>query len=91
MKILLTTILCLLLSLPAFADQKTTVLQEQATLGKASVTLPYIDGSNDAAYENTIDYDFATHAIPAGICRPADHSAAGAGYHGQGQRYTALS
>ena len=34
MKILLTTILCLLLCLPALADQQTTVLQEQATLGK---------------------------------------------------------
>ena len=55
MKILLTTILCLLLCLPAFADQQTTVLQEQATLGKASVTLPYIDGSNDAAYEKQLN------------------------------------
>lgn len=55
MKILLTTILCLLLSLPAFADQQTTVLQEQAMLGKASVTLPYIDGSNDAAYEKQLN------------------------------------
>ena len=44
MKILLTTILCLLLCLPAFADQQTTVLQEQVTIGKASATLHYIDG-----------------------------------------------
>ena len=55
MKTLLTTILLLMLSLPAFADQQTTVLQEQATLGKASVTLPYIDGSNDAAYEKQLN------------------------------------
>lgn len=55
MKILLTTILCLLLSLPAFADQQTTVLQEQATLGKASVTLPYLDGSNDVEYEKQLN------------------------------------
>ena len=55
MKILLTSILLLLLSLPAFADQQTTVLQEQATLGKASATLPYIDGSNDAAYEKQLN------------------------------------
>ena len=55
MKILLTTILCLLLCLPAFADQQTTVLQEQATLGKASVTLPYLDGSNDVEYEKQLN------------------------------------
>ena len=55
MKTLLTTILLLMLSLPAFADQQTTVLQEQAPLGKASVTLPYIDGSNDAAYEKQLN------------------------------------
>lgn len=55
MKILLTTILCLLLCLPAFADQQTTVLQEHATLGKASAVLPYIDGSNDAAYEKQLN------------------------------------
>ena len=55
MKILLTTILCLLLCLPAFADQQTTVLQEQATLGKASATLPYLDGSNDVEYEKQLN------------------------------------
>ena len=63
MKILLTTILCLLLCLPAFADQQTTVLQEQATINKASATLPYIDGSNDVAYEkqlNTLIRETAT-------------------------------
>ena len=51
MKTLLTTLLCLLLCSGAFADQRTTVLQEQTTLGKATATLPFIDGSNDAAYE----------------------------------------
>ena len=50
MKVFLTTIICLLLCLPVFADQQTTVLQEQATINKASATLPYIDGSNDVAY-----------------------------------------
>ena len=55
MKILLTTILCLLLCLPAFADQQTTVLQENVTLGKASAALPFIDGSNDAAYEKQLN------------------------------------
>ena len=63
MKILLTTILCLLLCLPALADQQTTVLQEQATINKASATLPYIDGSNDVAYEkqlNTLIRETAT-------------------------------
>ena len=55
MKILLTTILCLLLCLPALADQRTTVLQEQATLGKASATLPYLDGSNDVEYEKQLN------------------------------------
>ena len=63
MKILLTTIICLLLCLPVFADQQTTVLQEQATINKASATLPYIDGSNDVAYEkqlNTLIRETAT-------------------------------
>lgn len=51
MKILLTALMCLCLCLPAFADQQTTVLTEQTTLGKVAATLPYIDGSNDAAAE----------------------------------------
>lgn len=55
MKILLTTIICLLLCLPVFADQQTTVLQEQATVGKATAVLPYIDGSNDEAYEKQLN------------------------------------
>ena len=55
MKILLTTILCLLLCLPAFADQQTTVLQERVTIGKASATLPYLDGSNDVEYEKQLN------------------------------------
>ena len=63
MKVFLTTIICLLLYLPVFADQQTTVLQEQATINKASATLPYIDGSNDVAYEkqlNTLIRETAT-------------------------------
>ena len=63
MKVFLTTIICLLLCLPVFADQQTTVLQEQATINKASATLPYIDGSNDVAYEkqlNTLIRETAT-------------------------------
>ncbi len=51
MKILFTTLLCLLLSLPAFADQRTTVLRQKAAVGKAQAVLPYIDGSNDADFE----------------------------------------
>ena len=63
MKVFLTTIICLLLCLPVFADQQTTVLQEQATINKASATLPYIDGSNDVVYEkqlNTLIRETAT-------------------------------
>lgn len=55
MKILLTTILGLLLCLPAFADQQTTVLQERVTIGKASAMLPYLDGSNDVEYEKQLN------------------------------------
>ena len=51
MKIILTALFCLCLCLPVFADQQTTVLTEQTTVGKAAVTLPFIDGSNDATAE----------------------------------------
>ena len=51
MKILLTTLLCLLLSLPVFADQQTTVLRQELNVGKARAVLPYIDGSNDVDFE----------------------------------------
>ena len=51
MKILLTTLLCLCLSLPVLADQQTTVLTEQTSVGKATAMLPYIDGSNSAELE----------------------------------------
>lgn len=51
MRILLMTLLCLLLTLPCFADQQTTVLEERLTLGKAEVVLPAIDGSNDEELE----------------------------------------
>ena len=51
MKILLTALFCLCLCLPAFADQQTTVLTEQTTVGKASASLPFIDGSNDTVRE----------------------------------------
>lgn len=46
MKILLTAILCLLMSVTAFADQRTTVLSVPD-----SGSYPYIDGSNDTALE----------------------------------------
>ena len=39
------------LSLPVFADQRTTVLTEDVTLGKVTAQLPYIDGSNIPAME----------------------------------------
>ena len=55
MKILLTSVILLMLCLPVFADQQTTVLQEQATVGKATAVLPYIDGSNDEAYEKQLN------------------------------------
>lgn len=55
MKILVTTLICLCLALPVFADQQTTVLNEQTALGKASASLPYIDGSNDAALEKQVN------------------------------------
>ncbi|MGM9528621.1 MAG: protease inhibitor I42 family protein [Phascolarctobacterium sp.] len=55
MKFLLTTIICLLLCLPVFADQRTTILEENVTIGKATATLPYIDGSNDETYEKQLN------------------------------------
>ena len=55
MKTLLTTILLLMLCLPAFADQQTTVLQDRTSIGKAAAVLPYIDGSNDVAYEKQLN------------------------------------
>lgn len=51
MKILLTTLLCLALCLPVFADQRTTVLRQDVTLGRAQAALPYIDGSNSVDLE----------------------------------------
>lgn len=48
---LMTTLLCLCLSLPVLADQQTTVLTEQTSVGKATAMLPYIDGSNSAELE----------------------------------------
>lgn len=51
MKIILTALFCLCLCLPVFADQQTTVLTEQTTVGKAAATLPVIDGSNDVIAE----------------------------------------
>lgn len=55
MKILLTTVLCLCLSLTAFADQKTTVLSQNINSGKTQIVLPYIDGSNDSSAEKQIN------------------------------------
>ncbi|MDO4921156.1 MAG: protease inhibitor I42 family protein [Phascolarctobacterium sp.] len=51
MKILLTTLLCLALCLPVFADQQTTVLRQEVSIGKAQAVLPYIDGSNSVDLE----------------------------------------
>lgn len=48
MKILVTAILCLMLTVTAFADQRTTVLSVPE-----SGSYPYIDGSNDAALEKS--------------------------------------
>lgn len=60
MKILMTTLLCLCLSLPVLADQQTTVLTEQTSVGKATAMLPYIDGSNSAELENRPTLWYAT-------------------------------
>lgn len=46
MKILVTAILCLMMTVTAFADQRTTVLAVPE-----SGSYPYIDGSNDTALE----------------------------------------
>lgn len=51
MRTLLTTLLCISLCLPVLADQQTTVLSQQTTLGRATATLPYIDGSNEVELE----------------------------------------
>ncbi len=62
MKILVTALFCLSLCLTAFADQQTTVLTEQTTLGKAAATLPFIDGSNDTALEKQANSLISTTA-----------------------------
>lgn len=41
----------LMLSVPAWADQQTTVLTNKTTIGQADVALPYIDGNLDVALE----------------------------------------
>ena len=78
MKILLTTLLCLCLSLPVLADQQTTVLTEQTSVGKATAMLPYIDGSNSAELEKQANALVREPGKPAaggrqwrtqGICR----------------------
>lgn len=51
MKIFLTAMICLMLCVPAFADQQTTILTEQAKLSKAAAQIPFVDGSNDTALE----------------------------------------
>lgn len=51
MKIFLTAMICLMLCVPAFADQQTTVLTEQVKLDKAAAQVPFVDGSNDLALE----------------------------------------
>lgn len=66
MKILLTTLLCLSLCLPVLADQQTTVLSQQTAVGKATATLPYIDGSNEVELEkqaNTIVREAAAKLV----------------------------
>ena len=41
----------MLLCVPAFADQQTTVLSSPVNIKKATGFLPYIDGSNDPVLE----------------------------------------
>ena len=51
MKLLLTTLFCMLLALPAWADQQTTVLAEPTSIARSVGNVPVIDGSNDAVLE----------------------------------------
>ena len=51
MKTLITALLCMLLCVPAFADQQTTVLSSPVNIKKATGFLPFIDGSNDPVLE----------------------------------------
>ena len=48
---LLLTSCCLLWSAAAFAEQNTTVLKQNLTLGHANAELPYIDGTAEAVME----------------------------------------
>lgn len=41
----------LIFSAPAFADQQTTILTHKTIIGKAEVSLPYIDGNMETDYE----------------------------------------
>lgn len=50
-KILLSTCFCLLISASAFADQQTTVLTRNSSIGAATLTLPYIDGNLEVDFE----------------------------------------
>jgi len=50
-KIILTTCFCLGLAAPVWADQQTTVLTQKATIGEASLSLPYIDGNMAVDFE----------------------------------------
>jgi hypothetical protein len=51
MKIILTALLCMMMCVPVFADQQTTVLSAPASFSKTDGMLPYIDGSNDVTLE----------------------------------------
>ena len=51
MKLLLTTLFCMLLAVPAWADQQTTVLAEPTSIARSVGNVPVIDGSNDAVLE----------------------------------------
>lgn len=51
MKFILTVLLCMMMCVPVFADQQTTVLSAPVSFGRAEGTLPYIDGSNDVTLE----------------------------------------
>ncbi len=51
MKIILAALLCMMMCMPVFADQQTTVLSAPVTFGRADGMLPYIDGNNDTVME----------------------------------------
>lgn len=55
MKTLLLSIFSLILAVPCFADQRTTVLDAVSSNGSGKVVTPYIDGSTDTVMESSLN------------------------------------